>query len=234
MATQPNKVLICPVCNKKFSPNGTVRRMCSPECARIMERELENMRRRQRNPRHTVAITEKQTWQRECPVCHKKFTAKRWNEVYCTRDCKRKQRRIYAAAQKQAIRDMEMAEAVQKVADERLKTWEALVFFALWQAQCIADLEAQLEEERKKPVPAPEPDTVGGVLLLRECKRLNLRASSLPCGDREECFLPDKCKDCPAGKTIKQAQLAQLALRRQPRHTGSMYEDRWRYNFEDY
>lgn len=75
----------CVVCGKLFKMNRN-KKTCSPECADVRRKYVNSMGEKKRREKAKAA---QESVKVTCPVCGKKFVAKK-KRVYCSDDCKKK------------------------------------------------------------------------------------------------------------------------------------------------
>lgn len=146
--------------------------------------------------------------ERKCLVCGKLFKPEWPQSVCCSSDCQKKRDKAKAREWKKIHRPM-LREKVASLEKQ---------FILLEQLVCklhgmssdelckmynlILDKAEQLKSEPEaKKSDADDIVTKAHELLpkMQECSRMQLTATSLPCGKRAECFNPKRCSKVPAG-----------------------------------
>lgn len=135
--------------------------------------------------------------ERECVFCQKEFTPTHAAQVTCSPECRRK---------RAASRRKELFEEWRVQATKNALTVGSQAALIDRQVVRIAELEDALEEAQNKVAAltaqlqqsATNPNNEKKLLT---CERLHVKGTSLPCGDREECYAGKKCRKVPKGKT---------------------------------
>lgn len=160
---------------------------------------------------------------RNCLNCNTPFQAEYASQIVCSPECryerhKAKDRvyaRKYAAKRRERIIRLEARiqelevqldaalkdKAVLQIELDDLKTeLAALKLAGMAQAMPEPLPEPQPEPVKVDKEPQPEP-------VLFECKRMNLRAMRLPCGERGECTFPTPCEMIAGKGEIKKCKV---------------------------
>lgn len=156
--------------------------------------------------------------ERKCLVCGKEFEPELAQCVCCSPACQKQRDKILKkrwrenkrpsiekrlVALEARITALEVRVPTQKVFDMLLGTNKPV------QDDIGRDYEKALEEESRSNSPALDNEIEAGLaeeaeearkIELDHCMRMRLDATTLPCGDRAECWRPKKCPRVPAGK----------------------------------
>lgn len=138
--------------------------------------------------------------ERECVFCQKVFKPGHAAQVTCSPECRRK---------RAASRRKELFEEWREQATKNALAVDSQAALIDRQVVRIAELEDALEEAQNKVASLAalcsqlqqNATKIGNEKELLTCERLHVKGTSLPCGDREECFAGKKCKKVPKGKT---------------------------------
>ena len=157
---------------------------------------------------------------RKCLECGVMYQATYREQLTCGAECKKsrelKQERVrskeardkqkeYLATLEARVKELE-AELAAKYAELKHSEAECADLRRALEAakQELADMEqsyARLKDQfaewkAKNGLDKPTA-TVKGLPPMQECKRMSLKATSLPCGQREECLKPEPCERLP-------------------------------------
>lgn len=122
---------------------------------------------------------------RICLVCGNEFEPLYAAQITCPGQCRKKRNSI--RSQKYRLKRKAYVAGLEQALQEKEAIIESL-------QKEVKDLKAQLKNfEQAKTKSSPAGDFMREHEL-QTCERMNLRAIILPCGEREECWHPQKCK----------------------------------------
>lgn len=136
---------------------------------------------------------------RTCLVCGKEFEAQYAAALCCSIECKRKRKKMQQKgydAHKKTIRDF-----IREL-EARVTALEQAIGCKV--SKAVSDPETEernneLDDVETNHDPYGETEETLEPKALQECERMRLRAMTLPCGKRAECFNPDYCDKVPKG-----------------------------------
>lgn len=129
--------------------------------------------------------------ERKCLVCGKAFEPKLAQQVCCSTDCQKQRDRLKSQEWKKT--HCSPLQARVDFCEKQIALLERLIAYIHGYKQ--SELEALYKQVLGEEAPKPEPAEP----VLHECKRMKLKAMRLPCGERQECFKPKRCKQVPEG-----------------------------------
>ncbi|MBQ3569576.1 MAG: hypothetical protein IJA20_02760 [Methanocorpusculum sp.] len=121
--------------------------------------------------------------ERKCLICDTVFYPKRIWDITCKPECRTEwQRRRWRKNSKdvKARRKQRMEDLIKQLGDAQ---------------KHIEFLEGEIKRLQQK-ISTKD---------LMTCERMSLRATQLLCGQRHECFKPERCSQCPEDATIENA-----------------------------
>lgn len=136
---------------------------------------------------------------RTCLVCGKEFSPQYPQNVCCSKECQK---------QRDKANGQKWHEKYRLTIQKRMASLEQAVVL-LEKLVChvhglsedeMRDLYKKLlaEEDTTAPEPEPKPEPKPVPPTLHVCERMSLRTTSpLPCGERVECFNPQRCDRVP-------------------------------------
>lgn len=147
---------------------------------------------------------------RNCLECGKEFAPQHAAELCCSEECRKGRKRKLDAVRSHTITQLRADFNALYVTilsmDERLKRLEAAKVSPVDEVK--PEEKQSLSAPAEDPTPEDEdPDYLPGDELLPKddgrpkltefCKRMNVKATSLPCGKNPKCFEPTRCKRVP-------------------------------------
>lgn len=124
---------------------------------------------------------------RECLICKKIFDVKYASQVTCSPDCQR-ERKIAACKDFRARKKATFESLIAQVTDKDAQI-DAL-------RKEIESLKTELKKVCRKDC-GKKSESIKNFKAshdLKTCERMNLKALHLPCGERDECWMPSKCE----------------------------------------
>ena len=147
--------------------------------------------------------------ERICMVCDKEFVPAYPSQVTCGPECRKTRilqghKEYNRKCRKQAKARLEALMADNARLTAELETARAE----------IERISAELEKCRQKPAAKKaetQPAEDAALALqravlkkrMKSCERMSLRATTLPCGQREKCFRPGRCEKCPPTASLE-------------------------------
>ena len=143
---------------------------------------------------------------RVCKWCGKRFVEKRWDQEYCTRECRDERSRIVRRKSLYGALPMDMIasnEEQKRTKEENMQLHKQLLQ-AQSQIKLLHERLQRVESENTElwrkiksgavTLPCDKPEPKAPLVANNYCERLRLRqVSPLPCGLHLQCFRPTRC-----------------------------------------
>ena len=127
---------------------------------------------------------------RPCIMCGKSFVPTYPAQVTCSDNCKAARvRQVDNAYRRKNYRKHK--EYVTKLEQDNERLQNELIDLKKELEMTIRELQVARKEKDQEEIRAALSKR------MKTCERMSLRATTLPCGQRESCFKPTRCSECP-------------------------------------